>query len=401
MKYSNFTSRISGEGAEAWKIHDEATERLNNGEDIILLSIGDPDFDTSNIIVDAAIQSLKAGDTHYAEFMGDKELRSTLASLYSKHAAQPVGPDNVIILAGAQCALYCAAHCLLDPGDEIIVPEPTYVTYEAVIGATGANIVNVPMDPDQNFRLDIDKLEEAISPRSKAILLTSPHNPTGRCISKEEWQQIGELCEAHDLWLISDEVYASLVYEGEHNCALNIPTLANRCIIVNSLSKSHAMSGWRLGWLVGPELFIQHVCNMVTCMLYGCPTFIQKAAILALNSSEHICKPMADVYRSRRDLAHKKLNSVPDLHCGLPRGGMFLMVDIRKSGLSAQEFSSQLLRNYGVSALAGEAFGKSAAGHLRISLCVSKAELLDACNRIVRCFTELKQLKNNSVFPTN
>lgn len=389
MKYSNFTRRIDGEGAAAWDIHNRAVEKSRQGEDVIILSMGDPDFDTPKAIVEAAVDSLRAGDTHYTDFTGEPDLRLAIAKLHQHTTQQDVGIDNIVVLAGAQCALYCAAHCILDAGDEVIVPEPTYVTYEAVIGATGAKTVNVPMDPDNDFKINIADIEAAINEKTRAIILNTPHNPTGAALSEADIEAIAALCIKHDLWVISDEVYASLVYDESHHSIAGLPGMADRAITLNSLSKSHAMTGWRLGWIVGPESLSYHLGNMVTAMLYGVPTFIQKAAVVALSACDAEVGLMRDEYCQRRDLVYRRLNTVENLRCHLPAGGMFMMIDIRKTGLSAQQFSNELLDRQGVSALSGEAFGPSAAGHIRISLGVPADVLNDACQRIETCFTEI------------
>lgn len=389
MKYSNFTDRIDGEGAAAWDIHNRAVEKSRQGEDVIILSMGDPDFDTPPAIIEAAVDSLRAGDTHYTDFTGEPALRNAIASLHKSTTGQIVNNDNIVVLAGAQCALYCAAHCILNPGDEVIIPEPTYVTYEAVIGATGAKTVNVAMDPDNGFRINIKDIESAINNKTRAIILNTPHNPTGAALSEADIQAIASLCIKHDLWVISDEVYASLVYDEDHHSIAGLPGMSDRAITLNSLSKSHAMTGWRLGWIVGPERLSYHLGNMVTAMLYGVPTFIQKAAVVALSNCDDDVSMMRDEYCERRNLAYQRLNSVENLRCHKPAGGMFMMIDIRKTGLSAQQFSNELLDRQGVSALAGEAFGPSAAGHIRISLGVP-ANILDAaCQRIETCFLEI------------
>jgi arginine:pyruvate transaminase len=401
MKYSSFTTRIDGDGAAAWDIHNRAVEKSRQGQDVIILSMGDPNFDTPQPIVEAAIDSLRAGDTHYTDFTGELPLRQAIADQHQRSTGQPVTVDNIVVLAGAQCALYCAAHCILDYGDEVIVPEPTYVTYEGVIGATGARTVNIPMDPDNGFRLNPADIEAAITDKTRAIMLNSPHNPTGAALSINDIEAIAALCIQYDLWVISDEVYASLVFDEDHHSIAGLPGMKDRAITINSLSKSHAMTGWRLGWIVGPEQLSYHLGNMVTAMLYGVPTFIQHAAVVALTASDADVQIMKETYKSRRDLVYKSLNAIPELRCHKPAGGMFIMIDVRKSGLSAQAFSHQLLERQGVSALAGEAFGPSAAGHIRISLGVSEEELERACDRIGTCFrqimTEQQSIKKSQI----
>lgn len=383
MRFSSLVERIGGEGAAAWTIHFHATERLRRGEDVIILSVGDPDFDTPAPIVEAAVQSLRGGRTHYMPIVGEPELREEIARHHTRTSGQKVGAENVAVLAGAQCALFCAALCVLDSGDEIVVPEPMYVTYEAVMGAAGARIVSVPLRADRHFAVDPADIAAAIAPRTRAILINSPNNPTGAMLSRRDWEAVAELCRRHDLWLLSDEVYASLVFEGEHVSPASLPGMAERTVTINSLSKSHAMTGWRVGWAVAPAELVPHIHNLALCMLYGCPGFVQDAALAALRVGDDAVAVMRDVYRVRRDLVHRRLSQVPGLGCHLPAAGMFMMVDIRGTGLSAYRFSEGLLDARGVAVLAGEAFGPSAAGHVRLSLGMPEPQLETACERIV------------------
>jgi arginine:pyruvate transaminase len=318
MRFSSLVERVGGEGAAAWDIHVEAVERLRRGEDIILLSVGDPDFDTPAPIVAAAIESLHRGRTHYMPIIGEPALRQAIATAHGRASGQPVGPENVAVLAGAQCALFCAALCLLDAGDEVIVPEPMYVTYEALLRAAGARIVQVPLPASRHFAVDPADIAAAVTPRTRAILMNSPHNPTGAMVTARQWQAIAELCRSHDLWLLSDEVYAALTYEGEHVSPGALPGMADRTVTINSLSKSHAMSGWRLGWAVAPADLIPHISNLALCMLYGCPGFIQDAALAAFRSPPPELEAMRAAYRARRDLVHRRLSQVAGLACHLP-----------------------------------------------------------------------------------
>ncbi len=383
MRFSSLVERIGGEGAAAWDIHFQATERRRRGEDVIILSVGDPDFDTPVPIVDAAVASLRGGRTHYMPITGELELRAEIAAQHMRTSGQRVGPENVAVLAGAQCALFAAALCILDAGDEIVVPEPMYVTYEAVMGTAGARIVKVPLRADRYFALEPRDIAAAIPPPPRAILINSPNTPTGAMLSRRDWDAVAELCRTHDLWLLSDEVYASLVFEGEHVSPAALPGMAERTVTINSLSKSHAMTGWRVGWAVAPAELVPHLANLALCMLYGCPGFVQDAALAALRIGGGEVAAMRGIYKARRDLVHRRLSQVRGLGCHLPAAGMFMMVDIRGTGQSAYEFSEGLLAAQGVSVLAGEAFGPSAAGHIRLSLGTPEPQLEAACARIV------------------
>ncbi|MGM0694853.1 MAG: pyridoxal phosphate-dependent aminotransferase [Pseudomonadota bacterium] len=384
MRYSRLTDRIAGEGAAAWDIHYRALARQAAGEAITVLSVGDPDFATPAPIVESAVASLRGGATHYPDVQGKLALRQAIADGYRGRGLE-AGPENVIVMAGAQCGLYAAAQCLLDPGDEVLVPEPGYVTYEAVLRATGAAMVQVPLNGEADFRLEPAALAAAITPRTRAILLNSPHNPTGQLIDAETWAAIAELCQRHDLWLIADEVYAELIFEGEHLCPATLPGMAERSVVVSSLSKSHAMTGWRLGWVVGPEALIQHLTHLALCMLYGCPDFIQDAASAALTTPPDALREMREVYRARRDAVCAALAESQAVAVVRPPAGMFLMVDIRATGLSSQAFADRLLDEEGISVLSGEAFGPSAAGFVRLSLTVEAERLAAASRRLAAC----------------
>ncbi len=391
MKYSSFTRKIGGEGAEAWDIHTRAVTMAENGADVILLSMGDPDFDTPPAIVESAVQSLRAGHTHYTGFTGEQALLDVIAEQHARLTGNTVTADNVVILSGAQCALYCAMHCIVEVGEEVIVPEPAYVTYEAVVAATGATMVGVPMLPEDNFRVRPEAIRRAVTDKTRALLLNSPHNPTGAVISPEDLQAIAEIAMEHDLWVVSDEVYASLTYDQPHFSIAAIDGMQERTIVINSVSKSHAMTGWRVGWVIGPQELSGHLANMSTCMLYGCPTFSQHAVVTALTQELAELDDMKRQYQARRDLVHAHLSQVAGLHCHLPAGGMFIMLDIRQSGVSAEQFATRLLDDYGVSVLSGDAFGASAVGHIRIGLIQGLDVLREACRRIERCFLALKK----------
>ncbi|WP_416139844.1 pyridoxal phosphate-dependent aminotransferase [Halomonas sp. HK25] len=385
MHFSQLTQRIAGEGTAAWEIHIQALQRRARGEEVTILSVGDPDFDTPAPIVDAAVAGLRDGHTHYPDMRGKLALREAIAAYHRGQGVKDVGPERVIVLHGAQCGLYAVAQCLLDPDDEVIIPEPTYVTYEAAVRSTDARIVRVPLDPDEDFRLRLERLEAAITTRTRVIMLNSPHNPTGQLIDRATWEGVAALCRKHDLWLVSDEVYAELVHDGEHLCPASLPGMAERTVVINSLSKSHAMTGWRLGWVMAPAPLVDHLFNLSLCMLYGCPSFLQDAAVEALAHPPAELAEMKTTYRARRDAVCDALADSELLRVVRPPSGMFLMIDVRRTGLSAKAFSQALLDGYDVSVLSAEAFGPSGAGFVRLSLTVDEAQLREACLRLKAC----------------
>ncbi|WP_236236031.1 pyridoxal phosphate-dependent aminotransferase [Pseudomonas faucium] len=396
MRFSSLTQRIAGDGAAAWEIHYRALAMLEQGRDVLLLSVGDPDFDTPAPIVQAAVDSLQAGHTHYADVRGKRSLREAIARRHQQRSGQAVTADQVTVLAGAQCALFCVAQCVLEPGDEVIVAEPMYVTYEAVFGACGAKVVPVPVRSEHGFRVQAEDVAARITPRTRALALNSPHNPSGASLPRSTWEALAELCIAHDLWLISDEVYSELLFDGEHISPASLPGMAERTATLNSLSKSHAMTGWRVGWVVGSPALAGHLENLALCMLYGSPDFIQDAAVAALEQPLPELEAMREAYRQRRDLVCASLADCPGVRALKPDGGMFVMVDIRETGLSAQDFCNRLLDLHGVSVLAGEAFGPSAAGHIRLGLVLAAAPLREACRRIALCARELMEAQHHA-----
>lgn len=258
MRFSPFVERISGQGVAAWDIHNAAFDAQRRGEDVIILSVGDPDFPTPDFITDAAIHALREGDTHYTEIAGRLALREAIAARYSQLFDRKLQASNVINVAGAQNALFVTSMCLLTAGDEVIALDPMYVTYEATLKASGATLVRVPCAADSGFRLDAAVLAKAITPRTRAIFLSNPNNPTGVVLNREELQAIADLAITHDLWVVVDEVCESLAFEREHLSLAALPGMAERCVVIGSLSKSHAMSGWRIGWIVADETLVAH-----------------------------------------------------------------------------------------------------------------------------------------------
>jgi aspartate/methionine/tyrosine aminotransferase len=383
-RFASRVDRLGGERAAAWDIHAAAVAAQERGEDVILLSVGDPDFASPEPIVEAAVAALRSGDTHYSEILGRPALREAIAREHRRRSGQAVAADNVVVLAGAQNALFSASLCLFDPGDEVLTFDPMYLTYEASIHASGAVPVTVPQPAATGFRPDLEALAGAITPRTRAIWFANPSNPTGIVFTRDELAGIAAIAVRHDLWVVVDEVYASLTFDRPHVGIAGLPGMAERTVTVGSLSKSHAMTGWRAGWIVAPEALIGHLYNLALCMLYGLPGFIQEGALAGLEASDAITAQMAAIYRRRRDTAFERLSRVQGLRCLKPEAGMFMLVDVRGTGLSAGDFCWALLRAAGVSVLDAGAFGQSTAGFVRLAFTVSDDDLAEACGRIAR-----------------
>ena len=382
MRYSPLVERIGGRRVTAWDLHYQASAAAARGEDVIVLSVGDPDFATPAPITAAAIAALQEGDTHYVEPTGRLALRAAIAREHERRSGQKVRPENTIFLSGAQNALASAALCLLAEGDEVLVPEPMYLTYEPTIGLSGATLVPVPQPRATGFRLDLAALRDRVTQHSRAIFLATPCNPTGTVMSEAELTAIAELAQRHDLWVVADEVYATLAFDRPHVSIAALPGMAERTVTVSSLSKSHAMAGWRAGWAVGPEEVIGHLTRLSMCLLYGLPGFVQAAAIEALEHGAAASEAMCLTYRRRRDLMLAGLAGVPGLSCLKPEAGMFMLVDIRETGLTADDFAWRLYRETGVAVLDAGAFGECAAGCIRVSFAAGEALLAEAARRI-------------------
>lgn len=384
MKFSSLVERVKGGSADVWDSHYDAVAARARGEDVIVLSVGDPDFETPAGIMDAAYQAMREGDTHYTSIKGHVSLRQYIAGKHQACSGQAVSADNVIVTSGAQNALFATTQCICDRGDEVIVLQPMYVTYEATIQATGATLVPVVLDTENGFRLDVNQLKNAITPKTRAIYFATPSNPTGIALSEDELAAIAELAIDHDLWVVSDEVYSEFVFEGEFHHIVSQPGMAERTVTINSLSKSYAMTGWRVGWAVGPKPLIDNMEKLALCMLYGLPGFIQQAGLYALQHCERDSIAMREVYRQRRDRLVSALDAIPGLSPVRPDAGMFLMVDIRETGLTTAEFVRKLLQQAGVSVLDATAFGANAAGFVRVSYTAPDDQLDEAILRINR-----------------
>jgi arginine:pyruvate transaminase len=386
MRYAPLTQAINGETVEAWDIHFKAIAAKEHDSNVIVLSIGDPDFDTPETVTNSAIAGLKMGDTHYVEIEGRDKLRDKIASMHQDRSHQAVNKDNIILLAGAQNALFATCLCILEAGDEAIVLQPMYVTYEACIELTGAKLVPVAMDKANAFRLDKAALEAAITNKTKAIFFATPNNPTGVVLNRDELDFISKLAIKHDLWVVSDEVYSNTIFESEHLSIAGFEHMAKRTVTLNSLSKSHAMTGWRVGWAIGPELLIKHLSNLSLCMLYGLPGFVQQAAYTALTDSSALADSelMRTTYERRRNTLLSCFEQHANVSCLTPQASMFLMVDVSKTGLNGQTFAEALFNQQGIAVLPAAAFGECAADFIRISYVVGDEELEDACSRIDR-----------------
>jgi arginine:pyruvate transaminase len=384
MRFSPLVERVAGRGSAAWSIHTEARRRQEAGEDVIFLTVGDPDQEPPETVIDATVTALRDRRTGYAPTIGYPALREAIAARVARRSGQPCTADNIAVVPGAQGGLYSAMQCLAGPGDEVVVGEPIYATYEGVIGASGARMVTFPLRPDRGFHPDLDALARAITSQTRVLWINSPHNPTGAVFTRAEVEAVAALCREHDLWLLSDEVYEDLAFARAHTGAWSLSGMAERIVVVSSLSKSHALPAFRLGWVVGPPELIRHLANLLLCLTYGSPAFIQYGALAALRDELPEVAALREDYRRRAALMSELLADAPGCRVIPPEGGMFVLLDIRGTGLGAADFARRLLDGERVAVLPCDGFGPSAAGHLRIALSAPEARLRDAADRILR-----------------
>ena len=380
VKFSALVNRIGGEGADAWLTHYEAVAARERGEDVIILSVGDPDLETPTPVIERAVAQLRGGDTHYVPAAGRPALREAIARVHSVRSGQPVDAGNVTYFAGAQNALFVASLCLAGPGDEVVTFEPLYPTYPATIEVSGARLVRVPAAA--GWRPDLAALATRITARTRALLWASPNNPSGVVLNGAELGVIAELARRHDLWLIVDEVYAGLAPGGR------VPSLAaqlpERVVTLGSLSKSHAMTGWRAGWLIGPRELAGYAEQLAMCMLFGLPGFIQEAAISAIALADEAEQRIRSFCAARQQRFATAIRGIPGLRPIPPEAGMFMLIDVSATGLSGGEFARELYAAERVSVMDGAAFGRSSAGCVRVCFATEEATLDTAGARLQR-----------------
>ncbi len=390
MKFSTLTQRIESESADnsttidPWAVHNRAMQRVANGEQIAMLSIGQETHEsTPEIVVDAAVDSLRSGRHHYVDVSGEAHLRAAVARYHHTLTGQPVGADDVTIFAGAQNALFALAQVLLDIADEVILVAPFYTTYAATFGAPGPNVVTVQVERDNDYQLDIDQLLAAITPKTRVIVLNAPNNPLGSRYTLAQLERVVQACVENAIWLILDAVYIDTVAADCIDLPHQIPGAASVLITVGSLSKSHRMTGWRIGWAIGPAPLAAHLGHLSVCMHYGLPPFIQDAATVAIEQSSATPNTVRQVLQQRRVLVLAALVNIHPVKLIDPGQGMFVLLDVEPLGMSAYQFAVALLADQDVSVLPCDGFGPGGHFLVRIGLCTDGDALTDACQRIV------------------
>ena len=383
MKYASVTDRLADLGGAKWAVHARARALKAAGADIIELTIGEPDVPTPDQFLKAAATAMVAGRTGYSNGRGEPAVLAALAARYSARRGRDIGLDQIMCLPGTQTTLYAVLRTLVEAGDEVLLGDPMYATYEGLISQTGARMVPVPLRPELGFRMQVADVAARITPRSRVLFLNSPHNPTGAVLRPEDIRALGDLAKAHDLWILSDEVYEDLVFPGvTFTSPLDFPDLADRVVIASSISKSHAAPGFRSGWCIGPADFCKRLLPLSETMLFGSQPFIADMTAFAVSQPSPVAGGMAERYARRAALIARALDGVAGLRVHQPQAGMFALVDIRATGLSGDAFASGLLDSQQVAVMPGESFGAGLQGWLRLSLTQPDDRTVEAVSRI-------------------
>jgi arginine:pyruvate transaminase len=383
MKYAPVTDRLATLGGAKWGVHYRARALAAEGRPIIELTIGEPDLPPPATLIEDAATALRAGRTGYSNGRGEAGLLAALSDRYSARRGQAIGPERFLCLPGTQTVLYMVLSALTTTGDEVLVGDPMYATYEGVIRASGATMVPVPLRAEHGFRMRAEDVTARITPQSRVLFLNSPHNPTGSVLTAKDLAELGEVARAHDLWILSDEVYEDLVFPGVTFASpMDMADLADRVIAASSISKSHAAPGFRSGWCVGPEEFISRALPLAETMLFGNQPFLADATAAALSQPSPVAAAMAARFQARAQMLAGALDGVAGLRVHLPDAGMFALLDVRATGMGGEAFALALLEAEGVAVMPGESFGAGLSGWLRISLTRPDAEIAEAGRRI-------------------
>jgi aspartate/methionine/tyrosine aminotransferase len=372
----------------AFEVSARARALEATGRSIVYLQIGEPDFDTPANVRQAAKDAIDAGMTHYPPYAGLPDLRAAIAADTTQRRGFPVEPSNVFVTVGGKGVMVYAIMAVVDPGDEVIVPDPGYPIYESITRFIGGTPIPIPIRMENDFRLDVDELEALITPRTKMIVINSPANPTGGVLTRGDIERIAELARQHDLVVLSDEIYARILYDGaEHVSIASLEGMQERTILLDGFSKTYAMTGWRLGYAVVPDWLVKPYSQLIINTISGVTAFAQAGAIEALRGPQDDVDAMVVEFKARRDLIVDGLNAIPGIRCAKPQGAFYVFPDVSGTGLTGAEMAERLLQEAGVCVLAGTAFGGVGVDHIRISYANSRENLEEALRRI-RAFVD-------------
>jgi aspartate/methionine/tyrosine aminotransferase len=367
----------------AFEVLAKAKALERQGKEIVHLEIGEPDFDTPKNIKEAAVKALYEGYTHYVPSAGIPELREAIAEYISKTRRIKVEPEEVVVTPGAKPIMFFAILACVNPGEEVLYPNPGFPIYESVINFVGAKPVPIPLLEENDFRMDHEYVKKKITKKTKMIILNSPENPTGGVLTKEDLKVIADcISNRNDVIVLSDEIYSRIIYEGEHESIASLPGMKEKTIILDGFSKTYAMTGWRLGYGVMRKDLAQKIAQLMTNSNSCTCTFIQRAGIEALKGPQNEVEKMVTEFRKRREIIVSGLNKIKGITCKKPRGAFYVFPNIKGTGMDCRKLGDYLLNEAGVAVLPGTSFGKYGEGYLRLSFANSIENIKKALDRI-------------------
>ena len=375
--------RMSRLGTEtAFEVLNKARALERQGKSIIHLEIGEPDFDTPANVVEAAVDALHKGWTHYGPSAGLPELRQTIADYVSRTRGVKVTPEEVVVVPGGKPIIFFTILTLIDEGDEVIYPNPGFPIYESMINYVGGRAVPIQLREERDFSLNVDELAALITDRTKLIILNSPQNPTGGVMQRKDVEQVAEVIGDRNILVLSDEIYSRLLFEGEHFSIMSVPGMQERTILLDGFSKTYAMTGWRMGYGVMRADLAAHITRLMTNSNSCTASFTQVAGIEALRGDQSSVDHMCAEFKRRRDVFVAGLNKIKGFSCRMPKGAFYVFPNITKTGWKSKPLADALLEQAGVAALSGTAFGAFGEGYLRFSVANSLENLQQALDRI-------------------
>jgi aspartate/methionine/tyrosine aminotransferase len=369
----------------AFEVLAKAKRLEKEGKSIIHFEIGEPDFPTAARIKDAAIRALRDGFTHYTQSSGIPELRQAIAEMVLKERAVKIDFESqVLVTPGAKPNLYYAIFSLVNPGDRVLIPDPSFPSYWALTKLAGGIAVPLTMKQERGFSVDPEQVRAEAKKGAKLLILSFPSNPCGSVLSKSDTEEIARIVQKYNLWVLSDEIYSKLVYEGENSSVYDVAGMTDRTLVADGFSKTYAMTGWRLGFAYGPPHLIEKMTRLQIHLASCATSFVQKAGVEALQGPQDSVKAMIQEYNRRRKRIVESLNAIPGFHCSMPKGAFYAFPDVKGTGLSSRELSSRLLNEAYVSTLDGAGFGDGGQGFIRLSYATDMNKINEGMKRIER-----------------
>lgn len=387
-RLSDIAGRIDGQ--PMFQVLARVQELERAGREILHFELGEPDFDTPAHIIDTAVNALRSGVTHYENSMGLRELREAAQDTTERSRGFRPDLDQVLVTSGGNAIIYLTIRCCVNPGEEVIVPDPGFPTYYSAIKVSGAVAVPVPLHEDNEFRLDPDELGRRITERTRLVILNSPSNPTGAVLAPEEIRAIAALCERHDLFVLADEIYSRLIFDEENRfySASVLDRCRERTVVLNGFSKAYAMTGWRLGVAIGPATLIKRMALLQETIVSCVPPFIQFAGATAISGDQIELRRMKLEYEARRRLLVQGLNEVRGVRCTMPHGAIYAFPNVRGTGLSGEAFANRVLERAGIALVPGAHFGEHGADFVRLSYVTEAPIIREAIRRLKTEFGE-------------